>query len=343
MHEAENIERFLENKKDQIIYSKILQVSGYVSANEYSSGFLGHAIESKKINQILNNIEIKNIIPDWIDRSDNYLNNVDNNFDFISITPIMHKKLVSKLNDPVQIISEDFDNSLTVSDVHILGTHTTGLEFKEPYDLITTYEFASKLLKTDGPTYFAIYFIGKKNTSEIIEYLENFINLNQLNLEIVTFESKSWNSYYVGTKYFLYFLVTFFSILILISSCLSVVSFNYLNFEERKNEMGLLGSMGYQNKHIHYYFISECLYVALMSTTLGLFLSFILIQFVNSLKIEFSPPGVSKSVYFMLEPSIGGMCVIALSYLFISIAVSYIISRKNMKNNLNSLLNNSGI
>jgi len=326
-----------------VFYSKIITAEGFINSSSNTVGFFALGVEFSKIQSIFNNINVKLHIPDWVDRSEPFLKNIDLKNNPISITPFMKDNLKINLGDDIQIISQDVENSLAVIEAQVASTHTTGMELKDTAHLIGSYESISNLLQTDKMKYLAIFCKTSCDITKLQHKIQKLIDTNSLNLEVKTFEDKLWNPYYHGTRSFLYFVGGFFSLLVILSSGLAILSFNYLNFEERKNEIGLLRSIGYTKKQTLFYFVGESFLISSFSLACGLILGLNLVSYINSLQITFTPPGLSKEIFFQLETSGPSLLFICMLYLTFSVFISFFVALKHLKSELNALLNNCGV
>lgn len=341
--ESMKILEIISNLPSLDFASRVLLSQGFINNDEKNTAYKGIGIEKIYFQRVFNNPKILNVIPDWIMHEKDFMKGIELNGNQISITNIMLKNLQIDTGQSVQLISQSFDGSFSAVDTKINSIHSTGKELKEPVSLLSTYENFSELNQTDSSSYIALFLKDSSKISKIKILLENQLKINGLKTQVFTFEDSDWNHYYTGTRAFLYFVGSFFSLLVMTGCFLSILSFNFLNFQERKQEIGTLRSLGFNQKLTQIYFLFETFLLLILSLSIGLIIAFCIIYLINHSGLHFSPPGLSKEVLFLLESNFQTTLTISITCIILCLVISWYQAAKLIKEEISNLLHNSGL
>lgn len=202
----------------------------------------------------------------------------------------------------LQVAGLNYYGDLNAVNGELMAGHTTGSEFTEATSLMATLPLAQDLLQTDGVQTVAIFLKNREQTKKIQLALQEAVRSQELPYDIYAFDHQDISPNYVGAMGFLYVMSGFFVFLICGAVILSVLNSLTMGILERTREIGTLRALGFRRTQISWMLTQESLCLTTLACFAGALLAFLVAFAVNSLNIRYSPPGVPKSLQFLLTP-----------------------------------------
>ncbi len=218
------------------------------------------------------------------------------------VTDCTDKAAKAKLSETsdVQMVAKAFNGDFSAADAFIVAHHSTGLAFSEETSIFTNLSHLQKLFQTQDITYLAVFLKPGTSTSAFYDRLKQKLDAEVGGYDVYPFYNEKISPFYAGVMEFLTTMASFFFVLVLTTIIITIVSFLTVGFMERRREMGTLRSIGYTPRMIAGDFFRESTLLIVLSAMSGTFVCYVVVVIVNSLKIQFSPPGIANTMPFML-------------------------------------------
>lgn len=238
--------------------------------------------------------------------------------------------------------SRTLEGDLNAVNATMAVKHTTGMPYLEDLSVRAPLSLLQELLQTQGISHMVLFLKPESNAETLVKVLQRKITDRGLPLEAMTFKDDRVGRYYNGIMNFLFVMVTFFGILILSASGLIIINSITMSVLERTKEMGTLRALGFTPKRVRTLFVCETFWLALISGLLGILMSFLSAQAINSLDLTYDAPGVSYPINLKLiiEPWVH--ISMMLTIIAVAVLCSVLVVRRKTKVRIASLLLDSG-
>lgn len=260
--------------------------------------------------------------------------------ELIGVTPPFAKKTDEQR--AVQMAARNYLGDLNAVNADIRLEHTTGVMFLESTGLRAPLAMMQELFATDGLSSISIFLKEGTPHRKVLADLRSQAAKNNWPLDIYPFDDDNVGPFYSGTMGFLTVLVAFFSFLIVGAVSLSIVNSMTMGILERTKEIGTLRAIGFQPGSITSLFIKEALLMTLISAIVGTILALIIATVVNSLNLQFFPPGSAKPIQFRLAPNFWISVLIIIAFFILSYLTSFIVVYRKTQTRIVDLLTDSG-
>lgn len=349
----QKLEEVLEVIRPEIEFQgKFLTGSGLIVSDKTSQPFLGLGYDRAIVAKALHHPQVTKWANSWTKVGVELLTpeNLANDH-LISVTPRIAEILgrpvdlrnLTEDSKSIQLITRTFENDLNAVNAELGLTHTTGMSLAEDTSIRLPITLLQELMATDGYEYRSLFLVNDSHMEAVQKKLNQEFQSRQLPFEAFLFSEGPRGEYYIGTMNFLYVMGCFFVFLICGMVILSIVNSLTLGILERTRELGTLKALGFSSEQIVGIFVREAIWLAGISIAVGMVLSFLIAQSVNSANFRFSSPGLEGDIQFLLAPSLSLYLVFALALFLIAILTSYRVSRKKMRSSAIELLNESGM
>lgn len=238
----------------------------------------------------------------------------------------------------VQLVSRAFDGSLSAVDTDIAGHFMVTTSLVTILGLLAPLPLIQDLANTDAVTRIAVFLPQHINPRTAASLLQKQLKNRNLNFEVIPFNDKRLNPYYVGFTQMMNVMATFFVSLVALTILLSVIDSLSMNILERSKETGTLRCLGYTPEKISYLYFKEALCLCICSLPFGAALGFGITSIVNSLNLTLSPPGISGAIPLFLTPSLQAFFLLCIFFLFITGVTAAIISLRSSHKKIINLM-----
>jgi putative ABC transport system permease protein len=334
-HTVSELESYLKKLEEVSFVGKKITGVGLVSSGEVSIPFIaeGYDEEERKF------ICVHPLVRKW---NNEYIDpgcEIDFQKNEITITSNLARSLQLKGEEKsLELVARTFDGYLNGTSANLKAFHSTGHVFIEDNSLRASNEVLKELYHTSGFWRLQVYL---KKVSEL-DKVKAKISSKFPNLEVLTFKENGNDSLYKGMISFLFVMGVFFLFLILGTVILALVNSITITILERSKELGTLRSIGFSSEQISKVLAIEALLIGIVSSFLGIIISYFVSFFVNSMNFRLRPINTPRDIQFVISPT-GGLILFLVSlFIVLTYWVSLWVCKKTLKNKIIELLNDSG-
>jgi putative ABC transport system permease protein len=234
----------------------------------------------------------------------------------------------------VQLAAGTWDGTLGALDGEVVLRYSTGLIETNNTSVTMAVGQLQKLLNTDAIGNVSIWIKNPLLRQQALVEIRNKLAVSAPHLDVLPWTDERLSPYYTGTMHFIYVMVGFIGCVLAMVVILSIFNAATMTVIERSQEVGMFRSVGYNRKTMRRLFVTEGLYLTLISVAIGALLGFAAMKLINSLNLTIHPPGVSQGIQLLIAPNlliviIGAFCVSFLGVFSTWLAVSGV-TRQNI-------------
>lgn len=350
--EKEKLLEVLKKYEPQIEFiGQGLSGVGLISNSKKSVPFIASAIDPSVEDRIRNHPQVAEWGKDYLTEQQVAFGDLlSKNPNVISVTSrlgelISREAPASKLSADdrvVQLAGKTYENDLNALDVEIQMNHSTGVDFAEDTSIWAPLKVLQNLYSTEGIQYVALYLKDEAKMGFVRKELEKDFRAQNMNLEILPYNSEAISATYVGTMSFLYVMGGFFVFLICGAVALSIVNSLTIGILERTKEIGTLRAVGFEANNVSLLFAKEALILAALCGAIGAVLATIVATLVNRSNIMFNPPGMPNAIQFTIHPNLGLTVLVGVIICLVAGVTGYFATRFKLKLKIVDLLSESG-
>ena len=232
----------------------------------------------------------------------------------------------------IQLASGTWDGMMSALDGEVVAHYNTGVTETNSSAILTSLSHLQKLYDTKGVTFWSVWLDDVEKTDYFADKLKTALKDTGVDVDVFTWLDEDVAPFYSGTMSFLRTMVGFITIILATVVILSIFNSSTMTVIERSQEIGMMRSLGYTRGQVRKLFVQEVFCLTLISTAIGAVFAVLGILFVNSLHVQFRPPGIAGGIRLVLEPNTetivtATILVISLSLLTTLIAVKNMVSR----------------
>lgn len=347
-----SLEKILEKKKSNIDWvGKTLTGAGLISNGDRSTPFLATGIDLTSLQKTFKNEMVLKWAIDFLEPSTlQFVDALVADPVSISITArladVLKKSLpfseLSEEEQYVQLVGMTQFSDMNAVDAKLAVNHTTGSEMLEDSGLLASVELLQNLYAIEGYHYIMIYLKPEADKNEMLKFIREEIEKANLDLEAFPFDHPSISPNYVGSMGFLYVMAGFFVFLICGAVALSIMNSLTMGIIERTREIGTFRALGFSQRQISWMMTQESIWLCLFSSLFGVVASLIIALIVNAANVRFSPPGVVKSIQFIITPNPTLAVAVFVVFLLIVSITAYFVTYYKLNTKIINLLSDSG-
>ncbi len=337
--DPENLQALVDvlSEKDEVeFFSPYLMANGLIQFESDSFAFQGKAV-TKEADRFARE---HNMVKEWNAELRSSLDGAHLS-DSMEQNPVMVTyKLANFLKNMrnVNLQGLTVDNGFNALDATITTRYTTGFELTEDTSIITTLPVFQELMSTDGVTYMGVYLKNDLKARSFSQDLNTLFAKNELPLEAIPFFDERIGLFYTGSMNFLYAITAFFFLLVSVVVILSVANAISMNIMERIKELGTMRAIGFTPQDLSRLVAIESFILAILSTSVGFFVSQFIALAVNLSNIRFSPPGIAGMMQFVLTPWPLLCLLFAIPLILFATVTAYMVTRRKVQGEVSVLL-----
>ena len=204
----------------------------------------------------------------------------------------------------IQLAAGTMDGSLGLVDGEVVMQYSTGLVETNNTSITTSVAHLQQLLKTDSVTNISVWLTDPKYVHSAVNEIKSRLEKVAPNLDVFPWTDERLSPYYTGTMQFILVMVGFLGCVLSAVVILSIFNSATMTVIERSQEVGMLRSIGYTQRWIRLLFVSEGIYLTMISVLFGAMIGLASMQFINALEIKINPPGVAGGLLLVFAPNI---------------------------------------
>lgn len=281
------------------------------------------------------------ILPSQLKDADLFIKNPETLSITSKIAEILSFNYPLKSNDPVQIAARSLDGDLNAINADLGAEHTTGMQFLEDTIVLIPIAKVQELLATDAVESISIYLKSDVDIDSFLIELKMKIKKLNFATDIYRYDDAVINPIHSGSMGFLYVMGGFFLLLICTAVSLTIINSLTMGIIERTREIGTLRAIGFKNLNVTQLFIAESFLLSAISMLIGVMVSFLVSNLVNSAEIYFFPPGASNKIQFLLKWNLYIAGSIFILLFVITTVSSFFVIKSKLRTKLIALLNDS--
>ncbi len=238
----------------------------------------------------------------------------------------------------VQLFANTFDGYTGVHEGVVSQIYSTGIALADENGIMMSLSEASKLFATKSVTYMTVFLDNPNNAEKFAKDLDVRLRDSGLKSEVLTFKDERVNPFYTGIMGFLYVMEGVFKVLFLGIVILSIVSTINLSLRERRNELGVLRSLGYSRLHVAALVGGETTLFSLFGILIGFGVVQVVKWYLIQVNIQFKPCGFSGTQQFLSLPDVSTYCVNAVSLTGVAIVTATLVTARFLNKEVVHLL-----
>jgi putative ABC transport system permease protein len=234
----------------------------------------------------------------------------------------------------VQLAAGTWDGTLGALDGEVVLRYSTGLTETNNTSVTMSVSHLQKLLNTDAVGNVSVWIKNPLLRQKVLAEIRQKLAVTAPHLEVLPWTDERLSPYYTGTMHFIYVMVGFIGCVLAMVVILSIFNAATMTVIERAQEVGMFRSVGYNRKTMRSLFVTEGLYLTLISVIFGALIGYGAMQLINALNLTIHPPGVSQGIQLLIAPNlliivVGAFCVSFLGVFSTWLAVSGV-TRQNI-------------
>lgn len=241
----------------------------------------------------------------------------------------------------IQLAAGTMDGSLGLMDGEVVMQYSTGLIETNNTSITTSIAFLQELLKTDSVTNISVWLTDQSYVRSTVSEIRSRLAKTAPNLDVFPWTDERLSPYYTGTMQFILVMVGFLGCVLSAVVILSIFNSATMTVIERSQEVGMLRSIGYTQRWIRMLFVSEGLYLTMISVFFGAIIGLASMEFINALEIKINPPGVAGGLLLVFAPNIYIAIAGAISVGILGIASTWLAVATVVRRNIADLVGGS--
>ena len=231
----------------------------------------------------------------------------------------------------VQLAAGTWDGMMSALDGEIVSTFNTGVTETNSSAIVTDLFHLQKLYDTQNVSSYSLWLVENTNLKNAALTVTNRLKAKGVDVDVYTWLNEDLAPFYNGTMSFLRTMVGFVTFILATVVILSIFNAATMTVIERSQEIGMMRSLGFTRAQIKQLFVREIIALTFFSLIAGGILAIAGIEFINQLKITFTPPGVASAIQLLLDPNMATILSVILLVPVLSIGTT-IVAIRNLVN-----------
>ena len=248
--------------------------------------------------------------------------------DFVAVLDCNSSKIKEQIakDAELQLLTRMNNNEINMIDMSIAGVFHSGNVFSKYYLAISSSNALRSRSVPESTRYIAVFLKNETKAAETMEKIRADFVARGFDYEIISSTDRSTNLLYYGLVKWLIAVETFVRSIVGMMLGSLLFTFLILTIYERKTEIGIYRSIGFNVQFIRSLFFIELFMVCVLGTLAGSAISILAGTMVNQSGISYRPPVIPGEILFLLTPDLHshinkGFFVLGLCFCFIALAL----------------------
>ena len=228
----------------------------------------------------------------------------------IAVASEMSRLLQVAEGDLPILITSTFNGQANAMDSEIVNVFDTGNAGTNDKMVLVPFEYAQKLMDTDGFHRFVVLLDNIENTDIAQQDLTTHLQEAGLAVEIKTWRDLS--SFYNQVSSLFNMIFTFIFCIVFIVIVMSIINTMSMTVIERTREIGTLRALGLKRRGIVWLFTLEGALLSVVGVAIGAAFSWLIAYGIQAAHITYTPPNSSSPVPLLIALDVGQMFAIFL-------------------------------